>query len=340
MIRKSLLFTSPQNVNIVEENLAAIGPYQLLIKTIYSAISAGTELLVFRGLVPENMVLDESIESLSGSFSYPFKYGYTCVGKVVEVGREINKAWLDKTVFSFHPHEDYFLAAEKELFILPENIKLLQALFLPNMETAVNFLLDGRPNIGQVVCVFGQGVVGLLTTKLLKNFPLAKLYTFDPLQSRRALSKSLGADQSFNPQKTAIEEIKKIINKETSNAPDLLFELSGNPDALNDAIKLAGFSASIIVGSWYGKKQASLELGGDFHRKRVELKSSQVSTIPPYLSGRFSNQRRINITFKHLEGLDTQQFITHQFNFSDIEKAYTQLANKPENTLQVVIKYD
>src|SRR4030065_461714 len=108
MKRKSLYFTEPFHVEIHDETLAEVEPTKVLIKTLYSAISAGTEMLLYRGLVPADMAVDTTIKSLKGRFPYPLKYGYAVVGKVVECGRNVPPRWLGKTVFTLHPHEDYF----------------------------------------------------------------------------------------------------------------------------------------------------------------------------------------------------------------------------------------
>ena len=114
-------------------------------------------------------------------------------------GSEMAPSWIGKTVFVFHPHESLFTASLDELIEIPEDISPLDAVFLPNMETAVNFVMDGQPGLGEKVVVLGQGIVGLLTTSLLSQFPLKNLITLDLLPLRRRISQQLGAQISLDP---------------------------------------------------------------------------------------------------------------------------------------------
>jgi len=140
-----------------------------------------------------------TIAALAGTVGFPLKYGYAAVGQVVAVGAQVAPEWQDRLVFSFHPHESHFLASLAELMPVPSGVPPETAAFLPNMETAVNFLMDGQPLIGEQVVIFGQGVVGLLTTALLARLPLAGLITLDRYTLRRETSLALGAHASLDP---------------------------------------------------------------------------------------------------------------------------------------------
>ncbi len=131
-------------------------------------------------------------------FSYPLKYGYASVGRITQIGPNVSPNLLGKLVFSFNPHETHFVSASDRLIVLPEDLTPEAACFLPNMETAVSLVMDGRPLIGETVAVFGQGVVGLLTTALLARMPLGKLVTFDRHPLRRQASLALGAGKCFD----------------------------------------------------------------------------------------------------------------------------------------------
>ena len=144
----------------------------------------------------------------------------------------------------------------------------------------MNFVQDAAPLLGERVLVLGQGVVGLLTTSLLYAFPIEVLVTSDRFELRREASRDLGANESFD-----LEHIYQ--SAYAQDKFDLVFELSGNPSALNDAIALTKFNGRIVIGSWYGEKHAEVNFGGAFHRSRIKLISSQVSTISPELSGRW-----------------------------------------------------
>ena len=342
MKRKSLYFTEPFHVEIHDETLAEVEPTKVLIKTLYSAISAGTEMLLYRGLVPADLAVDTTIKSLKGRFHYPLKYGYAVVGKVVECGRKVPPRWLGKTVFALHPHEDYFTARAGELLQLPENLAPLDAVFIPNLDTAVNLVMDGAPVIGENVVVFGQGIVGLLTTALLSRFPLKSLVTIDNLELRRETSLALGAQFSVDAGEADLFRRVRDWWRQQGAQPfaDLIFEVSGNPRALDQAIELAGFHARIIAGSWYGTGEAALMLGGKFHRNRLRIISSQVSTIGPNYTDRWSKSRRLGVVLDTIGQIGPARFITHTFPFSRAAQAFKLIHEKPEECIHVVLTYD
>ncbi|NOZ71249.1 MAG: zinc-binding alcohol dehydrogenase [Chloroflexi bacterium] len=336
MKRYSLIFIAPHRIEIRQETLPAAKTGQVLVQTLASAISAGTEMLIYRGLAPADMAADTSIPALAGKLDFPLKYGYACVGKVVDTPDAALAPWRERLVFAFHPHESLFWAEPSQLHPLPQHTSPHTALFLPNMETAVNFVQDGRPLLGEDVAVWGQGVVGLLTTALLAQFPLATLTTFDRYSLRRKLSLSLGAGQALDPDdNNGIEQWRRRIPQ----GPDLVYELAGAPAALNQAINLTGYHSRVIIGSWYGRKRVTLDLGGAFHRNRVQLRSSQVSTIEPALRGRWPKARRLQSAWHQLGQLPVEQLITHHFAFTQAANAYTLLDQHPESALQIILDY-
>lgn len=332
--RHALYFVRPGRVDVQTESVPPPGPGQISVRSLISAISPGTERLIYRGQVPTDMALDETITDLSGSFKFPFKYGYAMIGQVTTVGQAVKPEWQDRLVFAFHPHESHFNTTPDNVFSLPADLPPEEAVFLPNMETAVNLVLDGQPIIGEHIIVFGQGVVGLLTTALLAQFPLDRLVTVDPDTQRQALSLALGAHTSLSPQQVAARS-----SNQQGGGFDLIYELSGNPAALNQAIKLAGFASRIVVGSWYGTKSVRLDLGGAFHRQRLRLISSQVSTIAPKLSGRWSKSRRIKLAWQLVRQIQPAHFITHRFHITQAAQAYTLLDQTPETALQIILTY-
>jgi threonine dehydrogenase-like Zn-dependent dehydrogenase len=341
MKRTSLYFVAPEKVEIIEEEVEAPKKDQVLVRTLVSAISPGTEMLFFNGHVPEAISMDATITSLQGKANYPFKYGYASVGEVIEVGEQVSKSWIDKRIFSFHPHESQYVADLTDVMVVPEEIPTGGAAFLPTMETAVNFMMDGHPMIGEAIAVFGLGIVGLMTTSLLSCFPLGILLTFDRYPFRRAEALSMGVDASLDPAGPDVEaKIESILKKAGwESGVDLTFELSGAPSALNQAIAVTGFDGRIVIGSWYGKKTAEIDLGGKFHRSRIRLISSQVSTVTPALSGRWDKQRRLKVAWEQILKIRPQRWVTQRFPFNDAPKAYQLLKEHPEETLQILFDY-
>ena len=199
MSHAALVFAAPYRVEVQRSSPGIPGPGEALVKTLVSAISSGTEMLLYRGQMPGEMAVDESIVALNGTFQYPIKYGYAAVGRVEEIGEGGAGVGVGDLVFSFRPHESSFVSPVSELIKAPEGVSAEDAAFLPSMETAVNLVMDGQPSIGEQVAIFGQGVVGLLVTALLSDMPLASLVTVDQYEGRRRESVALGANASLAP---------------------------------------------------------------------------------------------------------------------------------------------
>jgi len=341
MDRQALYFTGPRQVAMQNETLPAPAFGQVLVKTIMSAISPGTELLVYRGLAPLDLARDETIAALAGDFSFPLKYGYAAVGQVLELGPGVAPAWKGRLVFAFQPHASHFLAAPDELLRLPAGLNPEEAVFFPNMETALTLLLDGQPLMGEQVAIFGQGIVGLLLTALISRLPLSSLVTLDLYPRRRLLSEDLGAHLSLDP--SAPDVVDRLAAGLKANGPcpgaDLCYEISGNPAALDLAIAATGFSGRVVIGSWYGLKRAELNLGGRFHRSRMRLISSQVSSINPELSGRWDKTRLYHLTWQMLARVQPARFITQRLPIGQAAQAYELLDRHPEGAIQVILTY-
>lgn len=323
---KELYFTGSGSVVIDEATIADPDPGEVRVRTELSGISHGTELLVYRGEVASDLSADETIDALEGTFSYPMRYGYSAVGQVTAVGEGVDDDWLDRRVFAFNPHESHFLADPETL--VPTSLSPEQAVFIPNTEAAVNFVMDARPRIGARVVIFGQGPVGLLTTAVLSEFPLSSLVTVDHCARRRRLSESLGADRSVSPDDVPVDDA------------DITFELSGNPSALDDAIDATGYAGQVIVGSWYGTKDVTLELGQHYHRSHIRVRSSQVSHIDPDHADRWDKDRRLDVVRSWLGDRDLSELLTHEIPIDRAADAYELIDEHPEDAVQVALTYE
>ena len=206
----------------------------------------------------------------------------------------------------------------------------------PNMETAVNLVQDAAPIFGERVLVLGQGIIGLLTASLLREFPLETLVTADPYEMRRKASLNMEVSETLDPNS---ENFQSRLNAYAQKKFDLTLELSGNPSALEDALALTCFSGRIVIGSWYGEKKVELDLGGAFHRSRIKLISSQVSTIAPELAARWDKARRFEAAWKALERVQPEKWITHRFPIERAAEAYRLLDENPQETIQILVTY-
>jgi 2-desacetyl-2-hydroxyethyl bacteriochlorophyllide A dehydrogenase len=337
MDRKTAYFIAPGRVELREEPLPPLGEDEVLVETHVSAISAGTEMLVYRGQFPRDLA--DSHDSLSSGLNYPVAYGYACVGKVAEIGASVPREWQDRPIFSFQPHTSRFIAKPESLLPLPESLPPEAACFLPNMETAVNLVQDAAPLIGERVLILGQGILGLLTAALLHEFPLEYLAAADRFELRRKASLELGVNAALDPTFEDFRTLAIQSSTDMQHGFDLVIELSGNPSALDDAIALTVFSGRVVIGSWYGEKRAFIDLGGKFHRSRIRLISSQVSSVSPELSGRWDKPRRFEVAWNALKRIQPEKWITHKFPLEQAAQAYQFLDSSPELAIQIIFNH-
>ncbi|MGH2447917.1 MAG: zinc-binding dehydrogenase [Chloroflexota bacterium] len=332
---RSVWFPSPGEVDIRSEMLPPISPHDVHITAISSALSHGTEMLVYRGQVPAGLELD--LPTLAGSFQFPVKYGYASVGRVIDVGDRVENLRPGDLVFTHHPHQtEYVVPANVPVRLRPACMPE-DAVFLANLETAINIVLDAAPRLGERVVVFGQGVVGLLVSQLLRRVGVGLLIAVDPFARRRELAVVSGADLALAPGAAVADAARQ----QTSGAGvDLAIEVSGNPAALADAMSCLAIQGTVVVASWYGTKQAPLPLGSAFHRRRLRLVSSQVGSLDPHLTPRWDRDRRMALAIDLLDKLRLRDLITHRVPFARAADAYRLVDREPEETGQVILTYE
>lgn len=333
MRAQALVHVAPRRVECREVTLRPPAAGEVTIAAVCSAISAGTEAMIYAGAFPRDADLDASIAAMQGTFAYPFSYGYALVGRVTARGAEVDASWDDALVFVFHPHQDRLVVPVSACQRVAAGVSPETALYLPQVETALNLVLDGAPRVGERAVVFGLGVVGLLTARVLCEFPLERLIAAEPLAWRRRLAQQWGVAETADT--NDVVQRHKLAGFDA----DLAFELSGDMAALNLAIDSAGFDARIVVGSWYGTRACPLDLGGRFHRNRLRLVSSQVSTLAPELTGRWDKSRRLAAAWNTLVRLCPERLGTRFFSLACAAEAFQTLCERPEGVMQVAFRY-
>ena len=325
-------FPRARAVELRDEPDASLGPTDVFVKTLVSAISHGTEMLVYRGEVSPELALD--LPTLAGSFGFPVKFGYASVGRITSCGAGVTGHAVGDLVFVHHPHQDQYRVTASSVIPLPRALDPERGVFFANTETAVNILLDAHPRPGDVVAVFGQGVVGLLVTQLLHRAG-ARVVAIEPIALRRQLALVCGAQAAVPP-----AEARETIDRASEGrGADLAIEVSGNAGALQQAIDSAAFQATIVVASWYGTKLVPLALGGRFHRARLRIVSSQVGVVDPALAPRWDRARRTEVACDLLRELVLPPLITHRIPFARAAEAYALLDTHPDDTVQVLLTY-
>ncbi|KAA9107810.1 zinc-dependent alcohol dehydrogenase [Microbacterium rhizomatis] len=259
------------------EEIRDRGPGEVLVRTLYTGISRGTEALVFRGEVPPSEHERMRAPFQGGDFPGPVKYGYLNVGVVEHGPPELE----GRTVFTLFPHQSRFVIPASAVTLVPEGVPARRAVLAGAVETAVNVLWDAAPLVGDRVSVIGGGLIGTNVALLLAGIPGIDLVVVDGDHAKADLCRSL--DIRYAPPEAAPTD------------RDLVIETSGSGEGLQLALACAAFEGEIVVASWFGDRSVSLPLGGAFHSRRLTIRSSQVGAVSPRRSGRRTTTDRLSL---------------------------------------------
>lgn len=329
MKARALQHTAPGKVQISSIDLHEIGENEILARATCSGISPGTEGLVFNGYIEPGTALDASIPALKdGTLQYPLSYGYCWVGTVEAVGTQVDDIQAGDRIFTFAPHQSRIVAAASSCIILPTQLTNSAATLIPSMETALSIVHDTQPLLGEDIRILGQGLVGLLTAWLLTKFPLNSLSAVDPSGHRRETSLALGVAAVAAPGQTS--ELPQA---------DATIEVSGNPAALDPAIQGTRPHGRVVVASWYGSKSANLSLNTHFHRGRIQIISSQVSSIAPGLRGQWTPERRMQQAIHMLESFPHDALSTQALTLGKATELYPSLFCEGPQSIHPYFEY-
>ena len=301
--------------------ISSINSGELIVKTLFSGISYGTEKLVHSGKVPNSQKNLMKCPYQEGDFGNDIKYGYINVGKVVDG----DKSYLGSNIFSLYPHQDFYKIPYNEVLIIPDKIPLTRCLLIPNLETAINAIWDTLPSAGDRILVIGAGIVGLLTAYLINKIPGVNLFIVDKDSSKSKIAKKLGIK--------FLDTIPKKFNAR------FIYECTGDHRVLNSIRNNITVNSTICVLSWYGDKKSEIALGENFFSKRAKLIMSQVSKISPT---RFdvTNQDRRKIALDILEASNDLDYLVEKkyVNFDHLDEFFSNKKNH-NNFLCKVVKY-
>lgn len=335
----TIVFASPHQVSLQYETLPAPPPSHLTVNTLFTAISAGTELLIYNGHMPTEIPTDALFSSQSTPFTYPSPYGYAAVGTITHTPPDL-PFHPGQLVFSFHHHTSHFHASRQNLYPVPHGVSARDAVFLPNVETAVSLAMDAAILPGEAVCVIGQGIVGLLLVIVLKKLhPYSRVIALETRPHRRLISyQHANSDVVLDPNAEDFAHHFSVAMGHDAGA-DVSIEVSGSGMGLDVAIKTTRDYGRIVIGSWYGTKDVLLtSLGGRFHRSHVQLIASQVSHIPMHLAGRWSKERRFQLAWQLLRDIRPAESLpVHIANVNTAPKVYKELADS--EFVQVLFEY-
>jgi threonine dehydrogenase-like Zn-dependent dehydrogenase len=308
-------------VEVRSEPLPAPGAGEVLIRTLFSGVSRGTERLVLSGAISRSEWKRMRAHLQVGDFPFPVKYGY-CAAGVVEQGPP---ALVGRTVFVLHPHQERFIAPAATAVPVPDAVPARRATLAANMETALNALWDSGAGPADHIVVVGGGSVGLLVGYLASRLPGAGVTLVDVAAERAAIADTLGLDFA--------------LPEEAPEEADVVFHTSATAAGLNTAIRSAGFEATIVELSWYGEGTVAAPLGGAFHSRRLRVVSSQVGQIAPSRRPRWSHRRRLEAAVSLLHDPVLDHLITEEIAFDDAPLKLPELLSPGAPGLAAVIRY-
>jgi 2-desacetyl-2-hydroxyethyl bacteriochlorophyllide A dehydrogenase len=325
---RAVQFVAPYLVELADVAVPEPRRGDVLVRAEFSGISGGTEMLAYRGELDSSVPRDETLGALTGSFEYPFTYGYSAVGTVEASRSDVGEG---ERVFAFHPHQTRFIVSATDVVRVGEYDPRAATLF-PLVETALQISLDVGIRYGEVTAVLGLGPVGILTAILLTRSG-ASVLASDPKPWRREAARACGLD-AVRP-----DELRDVVRAATGErGADVIVEATGNPDALGKSLGLLSTEGVAIVASWYGAKPVTLPLGADFHRRRLEIRSSQVSTVGGR-AVRWDRRRRLETTRALLPELPLSLLSSHTFPFERVREAYAALDHGDDGVVHVALSY-
>lgn len=319
---RELWFTGPRRVEVREVEPRPLLAGELRVRALASGVSQGTELLLFKGEGPTPF--DPSLNAV-GAPTYPRRYGYAWVGEVAESRSAAQP--IGARLFGLLPHGDEHCVEPTRVRPLPADLPAERAVLAANLETALNVVWDAGITLGDEVVVIGGGIVGLLTGHAAKRGGASRVELIEPSPRRRAAALALGFDSA------------RESSADAPSSADVVIEASGNPACLDAAITLARDEGTVAVASFYGARVAPVALGSDFHRRRLTLRSSQVSRLPPARAARWSFERRFDLVTELLMNPALDALLEEKTPFEQAPAAYARLADAPGVALQTLFSY-
>jgi threonine dehydrogenase-like Zn-dependent dehydrogenase len=284
------------------------GPGDVVVRTLRSGISRGTETLVFRGAVPLEERTRMRAPFQEGDFPGPIKYGYLNVGAVEEGPAELR----GRTVFCLYPHQTAYVVPAGAVSVVPEDVPPARAVLAGTVETAVNALWDAAPAVGDRVAVVGAGMVGCCVARLLGRHPAVRVTLVDVDPGRAEVAAALGADFAL-----------------PDGAPeglDLVVHTSATSAGLQRSLELLATEGAVIDLSWYGETEVRLSLGGAFHSRRLAIRSSQVGTLSPARASRRTPAERLALALELLRDPAFDALLTGESRFEELPDVMARLA--------------
>jgi len=319
---------APGRGELRRHEIARPAPGEVLVRTLHSGISRGTELLLHGGHVPASVRTLMRAPFQEGDLPGPVKYGYLSVGVVEDVAADAGTAVADllgRVVFCLYPHQDRYVVAANAVTAVPAEVPPDRAVLAGTVETAVNAAWEAAPRLGDRIAVIGAGMVGCAVAAVLRSFPLGRLEIVDVDPARRTVAERIGV-----PFRSPAE---------ASDDCDLVLHCSASAAGLNRGLELLGDEGELIELSWYGDREIGLNLGGAFHARRLSVRASQVGAVAAARRARRSHADRMNLALDLLRDPVFAELITSRGPFSEMPHVMHRLADGSSSGLCHVLDY-
>jgi threonine dehydrogenase-like Zn-dependent dehydrogenase len=284
------------------------GPADVVVRTVRSGISRGTETLVFRGRVPPDQRARMRAPFQEGDFPAPVKYGYLNVGAVEEGPPDLR----GRTVFCLYPHQTAYVVPATAVAVVPEGVPAPRAVLAGTVETAINALWDAAPAVGDRVAVVGGGMVGCCVARLLRRYPAVQVTLVDVDPGRADVAAALDVDFA--------------LPEDAPEGLDLVVHTSATSTGLQRSLDLLAPEGTVVDLSWYGDTEVHLSLGGAFHARRLAIRSSQVGTISPARASRRTLADRLALALDLLHDPTFDALLTGESRFAELPDVMARLA--------------
>lgn len=318
---RAFWIAAPGLGEIRAEKLRPPGDGEVLVETLFSGVSRGTETLVFEGRVPATEHERMRAPFQAGRFPAPVKYGYASVGRVASGPESLR----GRAVFCLYPHQTRYVVPADAVYALPPGVPPERAVLAANLETALNALWDAAPRLGDRIAVVGAGTIGCLVAWLADRIPGTEVELLDVDAGKASAAAALGV--AFRAPDRAADQA------------DVVVHASGSPTGLATALRLAAFEATVLELSWYGDRPVEVPLGQAFHSRRLTLKSSQVGAVPPDRRARWAVRRRMELALRLLEAPELDALIDGESGFEELPAVLAELAAVPGGRLCRRIRY-
>jgi len=344
-----LRFVAPRRVEVIDVPSPPLQPGRVRVRTIASGISAGTEMTAYRGTNPYlTSSWDPEVRLFRGPQTlrpagYPLDgWGYSEVGVVVETvpAGNVNDddVQVGDTVWGIWGHraEGVLPATALRGHRLADHLDPVAGCFARVGAIALNAVLAADIGVGSTVVVVGQGVIGLLATRL-SVLSGARVLAVDGIDLRLDRARTYGAEEVLQPDPELAERLREITGPAGADAA---IELSGTYAGLGSAIRAVGADGRVVAAGFYQGSADGLRLGDEFHHNRVQVVASQIGSVPARLTARWDPPRlhRTAMNVIARGDIDVLPLVTHRYPLARAHKAYQVLDERGAEALQVVLE--